>query len=537
MTLKRLLTASTMLLLTLVFALSAFAQQRVVSGKITDSKDGSPVAGASVTAKGATAGGTVTAADGTFKLSVAAGVSKLVVSYVGYASQEVSISSNGTVNVSLAASDAVLSDVVVVGYGTRKVKDATGSVVSLGEKNFNKGVISSPEQLLQGRTAGVTVTTASGEPGAAISINIRGTASVRGGNNPLFVVDGVPLDGGGTTGGGIFVEGNSTARNPLSFLNPNDIESISILKDASSAAIYGARGANGVVIITTKGGKGKGGFQFSANTSVSKTANRYDLASAQEFIWGVKQAVIASGADPSGISALDKGYNTDWQDQIFQTGVSQNYNLSWGFSKKGSSLRLSGSVDDQKGIVKTTSLKRSTFRANFNQQLGSKLKLDVATSYSNVKNAYAAITNNAGYQGSLIGAAISFNPTFPVKNADGSYFYNQDGNRNPVEILNYYKDNDVINRMLTNLSLTYNIAKGLNYKLTLGLDNSKSERLGFADPRVASSLNSGDINFRGKQYTNSGISGNGRASQQNLELQSTLIEHTLTYDKNFKTAL
>jgi iron complex outermembrane receptor protein len=534
MTQKRLLPVITLFML---LAIQTFAQQKSISGKVSDNA-GAPVSGATVSVKG-TNQATQTSADGTYKLNVAATAKTLVFSAVGYKSVEKAISGT-TMDASLEVSQSNLNEVVVVGYGTRKVKDLTGSVVSLTEKNFNKGIISSPEQLLQGRTAGVTVTTASGEPGAGVSINIRGTASLRSSNNPLFVVDGVPLDGGGTTGGGIFIEGNSSAKNPLSFINPNDIESISILKDASSAAIYGARGANGVVIITTKGGKGKGGFNFSMNSSLSKTAKRYDVAGAQEFMYGVKQAVIASGvpaADASvAVASLDKGFNTDWQDQIFQTGASKNYNLSWGFSKKGTSLRLSGSYDDQQGIVKTTDLKRATLRANLSQQVTDKLKFDATFNYSNIRNSYAAITNNAGYQGSLIGAAISFNPTFPVYNADGTFFDNADNNRNPVEILNYYKDNDAINRILTNLSGTYKVTKNINYKLTFGYDQSNSERLGFADPRVHGSLNGGNINIRNKEYkqgSGSGIQGNGRGSQQFLELNSMLLEHTLTYDKAF----
>ena len=308
-----------------LIALNAQAQNKTVTGKVLDAKDGSPVAAASVVAKG-TISGAKTAADGSFAITVPSSVAKLVVSSVGYSSKEVD--ANGNVTVSLNQTSTQLEEVVVVGYGTRKVKDATGAVVSLGEKSFNKGVISSPEQLLQGRTAGVNVTNNSGEPGGAVNITIRGTSSVRSNNNPLYVVDGVPLYGGGMTGTGISVEGSTTARNPLSFINPNDIENISILKDASSAAIYGARGANGVVLITTKSGKGKPSLTFNATTSVSTTANRYDLASPQEFMYGIKKTLDEAGFDFSGVGSNDKGFNTDWQDQVFQTAISNSYNLS-----------------------------------------------------------------------------------------------------------------------------------------------------------------------------------------------------------------
>ena len=306
-----------------LLVVNAQAQNKTVTGKVLDAKDGSPIAAASVVVKGASAG-VKTSADGSFALTIPTSVAKLVVSSVGYSSREVN--AEGAVTVSLNQTSNQLNEVVVVGYGTRKVKDATGSVVSLGEKSFNKGVISSPEQLLQGRIAGVNVTNNSGEPGGAVNITIRGTSSVRSNNNPLYVVDGVPLYGGGTVGSAITVEGGTTARNPLSFINPNDIENISVLKDASSAAIYGARGANGVVLITTKSGKGKPSLTFNSTTSVSTAARRYDLASPQEFMRGIYKTLQDAGiTDLTGVGGNDKGYNTNWQDQVFQTGLSNSY--------------------------------------------------------------------------------------------------------------------------------------------------------------------------------------------------------------------
>ena len=514
------------------------AQTKTITGKVTDSKSGAGLPSVTVLATGGSAkAGAQTGSDGTFKITVPAGTTKLVITSVGYEKAEVSVENQSSVSVSLKATSEQLGDIVVIGYGTRKVKDATGSVVSLGEKSFNKGVISSPEELFQGRTAGVTVTPSSGEPGAAININIRGTSSIRSNNNPLFVVDGVPLDGGGTSGTASGIEGSSTPKNPLIFLNPSDIENISILKDASSAAIYGARGANGVVLITTKSGKGKGGFTFSATTSMSKTAKRYDLLNAQDFLWGVRKANVDAGTDPASAAAavlsVDKGYSTDWQDQIFQTGISQNYNLGWGFAKNGTALRLSASYDDQKGIVKTSSLQRLTTRANFSQKFAKdKMKFDATVTYANVKNQYAPNTNNAGYQGSLIGAAITFNPTYPVYNADGSFFDPLDGNRNPAEMLSYFTDKDKMNRFLTNLSLSYLITKGLTYKITFGYDNSNNVRTSFADPRLSSNAFGGTQSL-GSLNLNNPINGNGRGFQSTYKLATTLIEHTLNYNKSF----
>ena len=537
MTMKLLAKRLTTLLLVLAIPFLANAQQKTISGKVTG-ENGSPISGASVVAKGSNKG-TKTAADGTFTLSVPTATTAVVISSVNFATQTVLIDASNNASVSLKASEATgLTEVVVVGYGTARKKDLTGSVAVVTSKDFNKGVISTPEQLFQGRTPGVTVTASSGEPGAASTINIRGTSSIRGNNDPLYVVDGVPLDGGGTSASASGIEGSSTPKNPLLFLNPNDIESITILKDASSAAIYGSRGANGVILITTKQGKGsKGQLSFGMSTSFSKTASRYKLLNSKDFLRGVIRENIASGTSIADayISAqnVDKGYNTDWQKEVFQLGISQNYNLGWGINKKGTSVRLSGSYDDQVGIVKTSGLKRITGRINVGQKLlNDKLNLNLSFTTSNVKNRYVANTNNAGYLGSLIGAMISQNPTFPVTNPDGTYYDPGDA-RNPVEILNYFDDRDNINRTLTNLSASYQFVEGLTYKVTLGLDGSKSLRKAFADPRMTSSLNGSTTNVFGVNYNNS-ITGNGRAFYQNLKQKSFLVEHTLNYTKSFK---
>lgn len=520
-----------------LFAIAVQAQTRTISGKVTDTKDGSPLAGVSVVVKGSTTG-TQTAGDGTYRISVASNAT-LVFSSVGFGSKEVAVGSNATINASLAATNEQLGEVVVVGYGTRKVKDVTGSVARVTEKDFNRGQIGAPDALLQGRTAGVLVTPATGEPGGAATINIRGTGSISGSQEPLYVIDGVPLIQGGTLGSASGVEGSSTPKNPLIFLNPNDIESMTILKDASAAAIYGSRGANGVILITTKQGRGgkKGVFNFGANTSIANTARRYDLMKAQDFLLAAKKANIDGGADPvaagDAVKLIDGGASTDWQDEIFRQAISQNYNLSWGYNYKGTTARLSGSYDDQQGIVRNSSLQRMTVRANLGQKLmNDKLKLEANLTYSNTKNQYPPLSNNAGYQGSLLGAALQFNPTNPIYNADGS-FYQPGDQRNPVQMLAYFDDRDFINRFLINLSASYQITKDLSYKIVYASDNSKSERTAFADPRLAANAYGGTINIFGYESPNSGIQGNGRVTRQNLDVKSSLIENYLTYDKLF----
>jgi TonB-dependent starch-binding outer membrane protein SusC len=532
--------AATLLMGLLLMVCAAFAQNKTVTGKVTDSKDGSPVVGASVTAKGSNKG-TRTGADGAFTLSVPESTRQLTISSVNFTALDVDVT-GGSIDAKLTAISGDLTGVVVVGYGTRKVKDATGSVATITPKDFNKGQISSPEQLFQGRTPGVTVSPSSGEPGAAATINIRGTAAIRGNQEPLYVIDGVPMDGGGTTGGFGVIEGGSSAKNPLSFINPNDIESISILKDASSAAIYGARAANGVIIVTTKNGRGKqGSFQFGMTTSFNSPAARYDLLGAKDFVRGVYTQNVLAGTSPADAAAAvvsqDKGFDTDWQDQIFRNSLSQNYNLSWGFARKQTSLRVSGSYDNQQGIIKKSALKRATLRANFTQTFlaNDALKLEAQASYSNLRNVYVPNTNNAGYQGSLVGAAIRLNPTFPVKDPTTGKFYQDpggSGSRNPAELLEYIDDKDNINRILTNLSLSYKITDGLTIKTTLGYDNADGARTSYADPRL-NTTGQGNFSIFGSELSGSAIANNGRAIKQNSKTSTLLTETTLNYVKTF----
>lgn len=508
-----------------LFVDPAQAQTKTISGTVTDFQDGTPLIGVSVKAKSGTAG-TSTGTDGKFSLAVPENTNTLVFSYIGYSTKEVDITGKTTLQVSLEGSRTALNEVVVVGYGSQRVQDATGSVASVGTEDFNKGVISSPEQLLQGRVSGVQITPSSGEPGAGVTINIRGASSIRSGNNPLFVVDGVPLDNGGTSGGLNYGAEGSSARNPLAFLNPNDIENISVLKDASAAAIYGSRGANGVVLITTKKGSAGQGLQFMASTSVASVADRYDLLNANDFL-------ELAGKAGANTSVINLGANTDWQDEIFRSGISQNYNLGFGGAKGSSTYRFNFGYDDQNGIIENSGLQRLTGRINASQGLfKDKVKLDLAFTASNVKNEYAPITDAAGFEGSLIGATIIVNPTYPVRSSNGMYFTPDENARysssfrNPVNMIDMIDDTDNINRYLGNISGTWSIIPALSYKATFGFDNSKSERETWLSRELLGYT--GTQNFRGVEVA--AVTGNGRGVVQNQKLTSTLVEHTLTYD-------
>jgi len=461
---------TTLMAITMLASLSTFAQDKLVSGKVTDKSDGSGLPGVTVLVKGSNKG-TQTDANGAYKIAAPANAT-LVFSFVGFTKQEVAIGNRSEVNIGLVSGDKALDEVIVVGYGTTTRKDATGGVSSLSSKDFNQGIISSPEQLFQGRIAGVQMTPSSGEPGAGINIRVRGTTSIRSGNGPLYVVDGIPLDGGSTSdgsdGGSGF--GSTVAKNPLNFMNPSDIENITVLKDPSAAAIYGARGANGVVLITTKKGKsGSSNMTFSANTSVASNYKNYDVLSASDFLTNVAKTVPDITK-----TNLNGGASTNWQDQIYRSAVSQNYNLSFGGGNDKTTYFFSLGYADQQGTIKSTYQDRLTARINASHKLfDNKVVLSVALTTSQVKNKDAANGTNIGFEGNLVSRAIQTNPTYPITNPDGSYFTTGAVSfRNPVSLLNQIDLRTNTDRTLVNVSALWNITNDLFFKTTIGLDNS-----------------------------------------------------------------
>ena len=480
---------------------------QTVSGTVTG--DGGPLPGVNVIIKG-TSNGTATDFDGNYTIDNVGDDAILVFSFMGFVNQEVTVSDRSIINVDLQADSQALDEVVIIGYGTTTFKDATGAVASVKAEDFNGGAIAAPEQLIQGKVAGVQITQSSGEPGAGIAIRIRGTTSVRSNNDPLYVVDGVPLSGQNTSAESYSGVGSSSAQNPLSFLNPNDIESMSVLKDASATAIYGSRGANGVVIITTKSGKGRQGgkFEFNASGSVSSPANEYDLLEPDQFL----SAVTQFGGDAV---AQDYGERTDWQDVVTRTSYSQDYNLAYSHNHDNGSLRGTVGYQDLQGIMENSSLQRITGRFNINHRFfDDKLKLELQSTISNVNDELPAISGSAGFQGDLLGAAYSANPTWP-NDPD----FDSGGQRNPANMLAYIQNTSETSRFLMNFSAGYDITSDLNAKITFGYDKSSSTR-----NIVQSSLsrNSGD-----------GIFGNGAGAIADLDMSSKLMELTLTWDKDF----
>ncbi len=508
---NKLLTKLLLLPIALLLGSSALAQI-AVSGTVSDSNG--PVPGVNVVVKG-TSNGAQTDFDGNYSLEDVASDGTLVFSYIGYASQEVAVNGQSTVNVTLQEDVEALAEVVVIGYGTTTVKDATGAVASVTSEDFNQGVIVSPEQLIQGKTAGVQISQSSGEPGAGIDIRIRGANSVRSNNNPLFVVDGIPLSGGNTAAESQNIGvGSNASKNPLSFLNPNDIESISILKDASATAIYGSRGANGVVIITTKSGKGSRGgvWDFSSNLSIASVPKTYDLLNAKEYL---------EQSEFFGFDLAERNFknSTDWQEYIFRTSTSTDNNLSFSQNYGAGNVRATFGYGKLFGVVENTSLERITGRLNANHRfLQDKLKLSLQSSISRVNDETAPIGASAGFRGDLLGAAYSANPTWPTNpNFDGT-----GGLLSPATALEYTQNTSYTNRALINFSASYDIIPELTAKINLGYDTSESTRTAVASGKA--------LNF------DQGVTGNGLGAINDLNTESKLMEITLNYTKDFSNS-
>ena len=449
------------------------AQTGVVSGTVSSADDGSMLVGVNIVVKN-TDTGTTTNENGAFVLEGVSANDVLVLSYIGYETAEVAVSGRAVIAVTLVSTVIAGEDVVVIGYGTQSRKDVTGAISSLKEGSFTKGAITDLQSLLQARAPGVVITANNGDIGSEPRIRIRGGTSINASNNPIIVVDGVPvnnssgLPGGFTTGAGAGADG--TMDNPLGMLNPDDIASIDILKDAASSAIYGARGGNGVILITTKEGRpGELSLTYSASTSSSSITKKLDLMDAAGF---------KSYASSIGVDIEDGGANTDWQDEILRSAVSTNHNISISAGTQQTQYRASISYLDQQGILLNSERQRISTRLNVRHtMLDNKLKLGlkVSPSFSNRNN--TPYNQRAGYFGGVFTNVLKFNPTYPVKNADGSYYeYATTTIRNPVALLNEISDVGENLRVLTSATAEYELISGLNAKVTLGLDRESYNR-------------------------------------------------------------
>lgn len=373
---------------------SVFGQNLTVTGTVKD-VTGEPVIGANVIQEG-TSNGSITDIDGKFSLSIPKG-SVLVISYIGYASQNVTVTGNQPLVITLKDDTELLDEVVVVGYGTMKKSDLTGAVGSVGAKDMKNSPISNVGQALQGKVAGLQIID-SGKPGDNVTIRVRGIGSIND-SNPLIVIDGVPTDLG------------------LNSINMADVERVDVLKDASATAIYGSRGANGVVMVTTrKGESGKGKLSFSANWAVQNVTNQPDMLNASQYAAYSNDMLSAAGqttnplwADPSSLTS-----STDWLDEMFRTGLSQNYTVSYSGGNEKSHYYVSGGLLEQKGVVESVKYRRFTFQANTDSQVLNWLK------FSNNLTFSTDTKTSGSYD---VAGAMKALPTQPVKTDEGDWSY------------------------------------------------------------------------------------------------------------------
>lgn len=484
------------------------SQDITVTGKVTDDKGGA-LPGVSIILKG-TQRGTVTNVEGEFSFNVPDKGSVLVFSYVGYLQREVVIANQTSLAIQLLSDNKTLEEVVVVGYGTVKKSDLTGAVSKVGESDIKATPIVALDRALQGRVAGVHVTTNSAQPGGSTTVRIRGTGSVNAGNEPLYVIDGYPT-------------GN------LNSINPSDIESIDILKDASATAIYGSRGSNGVVIVTTKRGKeGQSSVNFESYYGVQSVRRKIPLMNAREYAEFINDTRVNGGSAPyfDG-STADRplpstlGEGTDWQDEVLRQAPIRNYQLSFTGGETKTRYAISGSYYDQQGILKNSYFKRYTLRANLDRDVKSWLKVGLSMQGAYTKSNASRTETDGGINSGVTTSAINYAPVFPIYNSAGTYYLDQgslNGNLvdNPVGLVNEITDQNLNVRLLGNLFADIKLAEGLVFRTSWGSDilNTKS-------------------NYYATRLVRLGATSNGSATINSGFSLNWLNENTLSYTRDF----
>ncbi|MBK6346418.1 MAG: SusC/RagA family TonB-linked outer membrane protein [Bacteroidales bacterium] len=489
------------LFLSLTFAYQGYAQGVRITGKVTDANDGKTMPGVTIAVKNTTTG-TITDIDGNFTLNVNKGAA-LVFSFIGYNTQEVVIADQVTLKIVMVPSVTTLEEAVVIGYGTVKKSDATGSIAVVSSKDFNRGAITSPQELLVGKSTGVVITSSNGAPGASATIRIRGGSSLSASNDPLIVIDGIPVDNTGISG----------SANPLSVINPNDIESFTVLKDASATAIYGSRASNGVIIVTTKKGTSAGNkklvVNYNGTFSLSTVPSTVEVFSGDEF-----KSLVTDLKDKGYSGLSDKALrrlgtsNTDWQSEIYRSSFSHDHNVAVAGNVKSLPYRASLGYTNQEGILKSTNMNRLSGAFGINPTLlNDHLKVDINFKGSQSKYEFS----NSG----AVGSAVVYDPTQPVMNGntrfggyhtwvnlsdtleDGSMdpngYPNPIGVSNPVALLEQTTNNSTVNRYLGNAQFDYKFPflPELRANLNLAFDKSRSEGINNAPSEAAWTFRSG----------------------------------------------
>lgn len=473
-----------MLCLALITSLSLMAQQRKITGTILDSKDKFAMIGANIMEKG-TSNGTVTDIDGNFSLTVNSSESVLVISSIGYKTVEVTVGNQTTINLEIDEDSELLDEVVVVGYGTMRKSDLSGASVSVGEDAIKGSVITNLDQALQGRASGVTAVMTSGAPGSSSSIRVRGQATINAGAEPLYVIDGVIVQGGGQSGadfglGDALGNGSISVISPLSTINPSDIVSMEILKDASATAIYGAQGSNGVVLITTKRGRSsEAKFTYDGMMAVQQQTQRLDMMNLREFA-SYYNDMAATGqleenayySDPSLL-----GVGTNWQDAIFRTALQHQHQIAAEGGTDKVQYYVSASYMDQDGTLIGSNFNRYSFRVNLDAQLKKWMKLGMSATYSSTDEDLKLADSDQG----IINYSLQTLPDIPIYNIDGSYAtIVREGYTNPNPIALALMDEILLGRQKLTGNIFFDITpmENLVWRSELGYDisDSKGER-------------------------------------------------------------
>lgn len=509
-----------LLLLLLIFISPGIAiaqTSKKITGKVT-AESGEVLAGVTVQVKGTT-NITTTSNDGRFTITLQGNESVLTFSYVGYVNQEINVKSKTAVNVVMVADKNELSQVVVIGYGTVKKSDLTGSVVSVKADDLKAVPATSFDQALQGRAAGVQVTQLSGKPGAETSIRIRGTTSINAGNEPLYVIDGLLISSdGGDQNTGVTL---GPRIGPLAAINPNDIESIEILKDASATAIYGSRGANGVVIITTKRGRaGKGTITLDSYYGQQQIANKIEVLDAHQFGDFVNEAKLNANQTPVYVNPKNLE-TTDWQDAVLKTAPMANYQLTFSGGDEKTKYSITGSYFMQDGIITNSNFKRYSFRSNLDRDVSDRLTVGTSVTYARVTS-NGVLTNAGTIVPGVVTDALLFNPILPIYDSTvvGGYTYENDRGKllgNPVAEVDKYNSYTTSSRFFGNVYAKYKLIEGLEFKTSFGADAFSNKENSYAP-----------------YYLKRAQASKGEASLGTVQGLTWLNENTLAYNKQFK---
>lgn len=522
------------ILFTLLGTITMYAQIEI-KGTVTTKEDGQPLPGTNILMKNGKAG-TTTDFDGNYKISVNSKENILVFSYQGFKSKEVIIGNQTTIDVELEEDISSLDEIVLIGYGSSRKKDLSGSISSIKAKDLEATKVTTPDEFVQGRVSGLLLTQTSGQPGAATSVRIRGSSSINAGSEPLYVIDGFPVDSNSDNLGGSVTEGPNL--NALSTISPSDIESIDVLKDASATAIYGSRGANGVIIITTKRGiNGKAQINYDTYLSVSQVGKQLDVLNAGEFAFYINEARYNNGDSRFYTNPFSFGEGTDWQDEIFRTAYTKNHDLSIKGGNEKIKYALSASYMDQEGIIIETDFTRYNFRANLDFKASDKLSIEnsFSVSRSDYNSARTDTDGGLGVSSAVTGAYL-FNPLLPVFDAEGNYvkgdFEVQDDGSfinaingspemiqnfaSPVAYQNLLDSKGKTTRILDNLAINWTLLDHLTLKVSGGADIVLHEEYLF---RTA------ELDF--------GNSASAYGAKSKRVSTNLLAETTLTYENTF----